>query len=77
MANNRIRLKSSGQNLGNITLSVGGAQYAPGEALGTLIERADEASIGPSAKGAIGSWSTICRPPPRPPPDGPAAAASV
>lgn len=43
VANNRIRLKSSGQSLGNITLSVGGAQYVPGEALGRLIERADEA----------------------------------
>jgi diguanylate cyclase len=41
VANNRIRLKSSRQDLGTITLSVGCAQYLPGESLVELIERAD------------------------------------
>jgi diguanylate cyclase len=43
VANNRIRLKSNHQELGNITLSIGCAQFDPGEALSELIWRADEA----------------------------------
>jgi diguanylate cyclase len=43
VAGNRIRLKSSGQYLGAITLSVGCAQYRPREALSELIQRADDA----------------------------------
>lgn len=43
VAGNRIRLKSSGQHLGNITLSIGCAQYDPHETLGEVIRRADDA----------------------------------
>jgi diguanylate cyclase len=43
VAGNRIRLKSSRQELGNITLSIGCAQFDPREALSELIWRADEA----------------------------------
>jgi diguanylate cyclase len=43
VAGNRIRLKSNHQQLGNITLSIGCAQFDPGEALSELIWRADEA----------------------------------
>jgi diguanylate cyclase len=43
VAGNRIRLKSSGHFLGNITLSIGCAEYHPDEAICDLIRRADEA----------------------------------
>jgi diguanylate cyclase len=43
VAGNRIRLKLSGQNLGGITMSIGCAQYRPGETPASLIERTDEA----------------------------------
>jgi diguanylate cyclase len=43
VAGNRIRLKSNGQQLGNITLSIGCAQFDPAEGLSELIWRADEA----------------------------------
>jgi diguanylate cyclase len=43
VAGNRIRLKSSGHYLGNITLSIGCAEYHRGEPICDLIRRADEA----------------------------------
>jgi diguanylate cyclase len=43
IAGNRIRSKTSGQDLGHITLSIGCARYVPGEPLANLIQRADEA----------------------------------
>jgi diguanylate cyclase len=43
VAGNRIRSKTDGQDLGHITLSIGCAQYVPGEPLARLIQRADEA----------------------------------
>lgn len=43
VAKNRVRLKSSGQDLGAITLSIGCSQFQPGETLADLIRRADEA----------------------------------
>ena len=43
VAGNRIRSKATGQDLGHITLSIGCAQYVPGEPLTRLIQRADEA----------------------------------
>jgi diguanylate cyclase len=43
VAGNRIRLKLSGHFLGNITLSIGCAEYHPDEAICDLIRRADEA----------------------------------
>jgi diguanylate cyclase len=43
VAGNRIRSKTNGQDLGHITLSIGCAQYIPGEPLARLIQRADEA----------------------------------
>jgi diguanylate cyclase len=43
VAGNRIRLKPSGQNLGGITMSIGCAQYRPGETPSSLVERTDEA----------------------------------
>lgn len=43
VAGNRIRLKSSGQPLGKITLSIGCAQCAAGEAITDVIQRADDA----------------------------------
>lgn len=43
VAGNRIRLKASGHFLGNITLSIGCAEYHPSEAISDLIGRADEA----------------------------------
>lgn len=42
IASKRIRLKSSGETLGPITMSIGASQYVPGEGLATLIERADQ-----------------------------------
>ncbi len=38
----RIKMKSSGQTLGAITMSIGASQYVPGESLSALIERADQ-----------------------------------
>jgi diguanylate cyclase len=43
VAGNRIRSKVSGLDLGHITMSIGCAQYVPGEPLARLIQRADEA----------------------------------
>ncbi len=43
VAGNRIRLKASHQELGNITLSIGCVQFDPHEALSELIWRADAA----------------------------------
>lgn len=37
----RIKMKSSGQTLGAITMSIGASQYVPGESPSALIERAD------------------------------------
>ncbi|MEZ5933422.1 MAG: GGDEF domain-containing protein [Alphaproteobacteria bacterium] len=42
IAKKKIRLKSSGQTLGAITMSIGASQYVPGEGPAALIERADE-----------------------------------
>ncbi len=41
VASKKIVKKSTNENLGSITISVGVAQYAPGEDTETLIERAD------------------------------------
>jgi diguanylate cyclase len=43
VAGNRIRLKSNGHYLGNITLSIGCAEYYRDEAICDLIRRADDA----------------------------------
>jgi diguanylate cyclase len=43
IAQKKIRLKSSGQELGGITMSIGATSYTPGEGLAALIERADQA----------------------------------
>jgi diguanylate cyclase len=40
---NRVRSKTNGRDLGHITLSIGCAQYVPGEPLTRLIQRADKA----------------------------------
>ena len=37
----KIRMKSSGQALGAITMSIGASQYTPGESKSALVERAD------------------------------------
>ncbi len=39
----KIRLKSSGKDLGTITMSIGATEYVPGESLSSLVERADQA----------------------------------
>ncbi len=39
----RWQSKSSGKDIGTITISLGVAQFAPGEDLNTLIQRADKA----------------------------------
>ena len=43
IAGNRIRLKATGVFLGNITLSIGCADYRPPETMGELMARADDA----------------------------------
>jgi len=43
VAGNRIRLKSNGHYLGNITLSIGCAEYHRDETISDLIRRADDA----------------------------------
>ncbi len=43
MASRKIIRRNSGKTFGNITLSIGAAQYEPGEAMSSLIERADGA----------------------------------
>ena len=43
MASRKIVRRNSGKTFGNITLSIGAAQYEPGEAMSALIERADAA----------------------------------
>lgn len=43
MANKKITKRSTGEELGQITLSIGVAQYRGGEALGDFLVRADEA----------------------------------
>ena len=42
VASKRLRKKQTGEDLGNITLSLGVAKYRPGESLTELIQRADE-----------------------------------
>ena len=42
IAKKTIKLKSSGQTLGAITMSLGASQYVPGESQTALIERADQ-----------------------------------
>ncbi|MEL6965343.1 MAG: GGDEF domain-containing protein, partial [Pseudomonadota bacterium] len=61
IANKRIRLKSSGQTLGAITLSIGATQYVPGESLSALIERADQGLYRAKNEGRN---RTIIEPPP-------------
>ena len=61
IANKRIRLKSSGQTLGAITLSIGATQYCPGESLAELIERADQGLYRAKNEGRN---RTIMEPPP-------------
>ncbi len=51
VANKRIVKKSTGETLGKITLSIGVAQYRPGEVLSQLIRRADEALYTAKCKG--------------------------
>jgi diguanylate cyclase len=43
VAGNRIRLRSSGHYLGNITLSIGCAEHHRSEPIGELVRRADDA----------------------------------
>ncbi len=43
MASRKIVRRNSGKTFGNITLSIGAAQYEAGEAMSSLIERADAA----------------------------------
>lgn len=43
IAKKKIRLKSSGKDLGTITMSIGATDYVPGECLNSLVERADQA----------------------------------
>ncbi len=43
MASRKIVRRNSGKTFGNITLSIGAAQYETGEAMSALIERADAA----------------------------------
>lgn len=38
----KIRMKSSGLDLGSITMSIGGTVFVPGEPVSSLIERADQ-----------------------------------
>ncbi len=38
----KIKLKSSGETLGAITMSIGASQYIPGESQSALVERADQ-----------------------------------
>ena len=38
----KIKMKSSGQTLGAITMSIGASQYVPGESQSALIERTDQ-----------------------------------
>ena len=42
VASKRIRKKSTGEDFGNITMSIGAAQFKPGEPIADLIQRADE-----------------------------------
>jgi diguanylate cyclase len=42
VASKRMRKKQSGDDLGNITVSIGVAQYKPGESVSELIKRADD-----------------------------------
>jgi diguanylate cyclase len=43
VASKRIRKKSTGEDFGNITMSIGVAQFRPGEPIGDLVHRADQA----------------------------------
>lgn len=43
VASKKIVRRNSGENLGSIALSLGGASYRPGESMSALIERADAA----------------------------------
>lgn len=47
----KIRLKSSGQELGPITMSIGTTLYVPGEEMSALIERADQGLYEAKRKG--------------------------
>ena len=43
VATRKLVRKNSGESLGKVTMSVGIAEYRPGEALDELVERADRA----------------------------------
>lgn len=51
IAKKKIRLKSSGQTLGAITMSIGASLYLPGESKVALVERADQALYRAKAEG--------------------------
>jgi diguanylate cyclase len=42
VSSKRIRNRSTGEEMGNITLSIGIAQFRPGEPLADFIQRSDE-----------------------------------
>ncbi|MEM7043923.1 MAG: GGDEF domain-containing protein [Pseudomonadota bacterium] len=42
IAKKKIKMKSSGETLGAITISIGASQYVPGESLSALVDRADQ-----------------------------------
>lgn len=42
VASKRMRKKQSGDDLGNVTVSIGVSRYRPGESLGDFIKRADD-----------------------------------
>ncbi len=47
----KIRLKSSGQDLGSITMSIGATIYVAGESISALVERADQGLYEAKRKG--------------------------
>ncbi len=51
IAKKKMRIKSSGLDLGSITMSIGVSRYTPGEKLSVLIERADQGLYEAKRKG--------------------------
>ena len=43
LCSRQVRRKRTGQSFGTVTISVGAAQYSPGEPIGQFVQRADKA----------------------------------
>lgn len=63
LASKTLRHRRTQQNYGTVTLSIGAALYRPGESLGQLLQRADEALYRAKAGGRNRVQAEVAQPP--------------